>query len=225
MELPLSEPTTLAVMQIYWLLDHSYTGNEIRQKDVTFLLAWVRLRVHYWQFLDDPARCGVLYNERAKCYTRIVCSLLLFLEAPPDPEGPDYLYREECRQIVLASWGRMLYKCVPGDEDLICRLRDFTLDRACKGDVERVIAWLEVGLQDYWFVGYIDLLGVFQMDSNIPRDVLVRWKIYGFQRFSLLSYEAAPVQMVGTYVLGGVKAAAMSVFSLVPEPIRDRLFE
>jgi len=78
---------------------------------------------HYWEFLRHPSRCGVLYN-----YARIINFWLLFLEVPPDPEGPYSLDREECRKLMLANWSRMLSKCVPGDKDLICRLRDFTLD-------------------------------------------------------------------------------------------------
>ena len=75
--------------------------------------------------------------------------------------------------------------------------------------------------------GFVDnvYLHVLQIDSNILKDVLVRWKTYGFERYSLLSYEVALVQTVGTYILGGMKAAAMSVFSLMPEPIRDCPFE
>ena len=34
------------------------------------------------------------------------------------------------------------------------------------------------------FIGYI-YLGVLQMGSNIPKDVLVRWKTYGFEQYSL----------------------------------------
>jgi len=33
------------------------------------------------------------------------------------------------------------------------------------------------------FIGYI-YLRVLQMDSNIPKDILVRWKTYGFERYS-----------------------------------------
>jgi len=63
------------------------------------------------------------------------------------------------------------------------------------------------------------------MDSNIPNDVLIRWKNHGFEWYSLLSYEITPVHMVGTYILDGMKTAAMSIFSLIPQPITDRLFK
>ena len=96
---------------------------------------------HYCEFLGHPGRSGVLHDERTKCYTRIINFWLLFLEASPDAKGPHY---EECRRVVLANWSWILSKCVPGDKDLICLLRDFTLDKARKKDVERVIAWLEV---------------------------------------------------------------------------------
>ena len=130
--------------------DNSYTDDEVPQKVVTFLLFHdLELGSHYWEFLDHPGRCGVLYNERTKCYTRIMNSWLLFLEATLDPESADSLAHDECRQIVLANWSRMLCKCVPGDKDLICRLRDFTLDNAYEKDVERVIAWLKVSLQGW----------------------------------------------------------------------------
>jgi len=187
MELPsLSEPTKQAVLQISWSPDNSYIGNETRQKSITFLLCWVRSRIHYWQFLEDRARCGDLYPERAKCYTRIVHSWLLFLEAPPDSKA-DSLDHEECRKIVSANWSRMLSKCVPGDKDLIYRLRDFTLDNAYKEDVERVIGWLVVSILviGLSFIGYIYLRNVLQMGSHIPKGVLTRWKTYRFRRYSL----------------------------------------
>ena len=137
----------------------------------------------YWEFLDDPGRCGVLRHERAKSYTRIINSWLLLLEAPPGPEGPDSLYHGECRKLVLTNWSRMLSKCVPGDEDLMCRLRDFKLDLARMEDVERVIAWLKVkSSRIHSFIDYTHLR-VLQMGSE--RDVLVRWKTYGFKRYSL----------------------------------------
>ena len=120
------------------------------QKVDTFLsYPGTDLMGHYWGFLGYPRRCGVLYNKPTKCYTRIVNCLLLFLETPPDPEGPDSLDCEKCRKIVLANWSRILSKCRPGDKDLICRLHDFSLDKASKEDVERVIGWLKVSLQGY----------------------------------------------------------------------------
>ena len=111
---------------------------------------------------------------------------ILFLEAPPDPERLDSLDHEKCRKIVLANWSRILSKCVPGDKDLVCRLRDFTLDKACKEDVERVIAWFKVRFKviRHSFMGYLYLY-VLQMGSFIPKDVLVRWETYGFEQYSL----------------------------------------
>ena len=100
---------------------------------------------YYWEYLNGPGCCGILYHERAQCYTHIMNSWLLFLEAPPDPEGPvspdlkEYL-------VGLVTWSQLLSSCVPGDQDLICRLRHFTLANARKEDVKNVIAWLKVGL-------------------------------------------------------------------------------
>jgi len=34
------------------------------------------------------------------------------------------------------------------------------------------------------------------MDSNVPKDGLVRWKTYGFERYSLRSYKIAPVRTI-----------------------------
>ena len=148
--LSLSGSAKEAMLRISWVPDDSYTGNKVPQiLDMLCFLPVSALRSHYWEFLDHPGRCGVLYHERAKCYTRIVNCWLLFLEATPDPKGPDSPDREQCRKIVLGNWSRCLSKCVPGNEDLACRLRDFTLDMACKEDVERVIAWLEASLQGY----------------------------------------------------------------------------
>ena len=139
------------MLRIFWSSDDSYIDYEMPRRLVTLCLSGSvsAMRRHYWQFLDHPGRCGFLYHERAKCYTRTVNSWLLFLEATPDPEGPDSLYHEECRKIVLANWSRILSECVQGDKDVIRRLRDFTLDKACKKDVERVIAWLGVSLVAY----------------------------------------------------------------------------
>jgi len=147
-ELPLLPGSTAkAVLQISWSPDNSYTNDEMSQKIVTSLFFYgFALRSHYWKFLDDPGRCGVLYTERAKCCTRITSFWLPFLQTFQDSEGPDSLVREECRKIVLANWSRLLSKCVLGDKDVISRLRDFNLDLACKKDVERVIAWLKVSL-------------------------------------------------------------------------------
>ena len=141
-----------ALLPISWLPEDSYTPDEVLQKIVTFLSPdGFILRKCYWEFLDDRRRCGILYHERAKCYTWIVNTWLLFLEVTPDPNGPDLLdhWCQEWRKIMLANWSQFLSKCVPGDKDLVCRLHDFTLDKACKEDVERVIARLKVGLQGY----------------------------------------------------------------------------
>jgi hypothetical protein len=138
-----SSSTAQAMRRISWSPD-----DEVPQElNMLFKVDRSILRLTYWKFLNDPGRCGFLYNERAKCYTRIINFWLLFLAGPPDPEGPDS--HEKCRKLVLANWSRILSKCVPGDKDLICRLRHFTLDQACKEDVERVIAWLEVSLPGY----------------------------------------------------------------------------
>ena len=140
-----------AMLQISRLPNDYYTDDEVPQRLITH--SWFHAstpRSHYWGFLDHPGRCGVLYHERAKCYTRIVNFWLLFLEATPDPKGPDSLVHRECCKLVSANWSRILSRCVPGDKDLICRLRDFTLDRACKEDVEHVIGWLRVSLRGYW---------------------------------------------------------------------------
>jgi len=145
-ELQLSPDSTAQLMlRISWSLD-----DEVPQQLTTLsMFHGLPLRSYYREFLDQPGRCGVLYDEWYKCYTRILNFWLLFLEAPPDTEGPYSLNHEECRKLVLANWSRILSKCVPGEQDLICRLRDFSLDKACKDDVERVIAWLEVSLQGY----------------------------------------------------------------------------
>ena len=128
--------------------DDSYTNDKVSQKVITFpLFNGYTLRRHYWRFLDDPGRCGVLYHERAKCCTRIVNFWLLFLEATPDPEEQSSLDHKRCCKLVLANWSRMLSKCVLGDKNLICRLCDFNLDKACKEDVKRAIAWLKVSPQ------------------------------------------------------------------------------
>ena len=139
-----------------WSPDDSYTDDRVLQKVAKFLLFQVEpfgLRRLYWEFLDHPERCGLLYNERAKCYTRIVNYWLLFLEAYPGSKRPDSEVHRACHTIVLHRWSRLLHKCVPGDKDLICRLRDFTLHKARKEDVERVVAWLEVRFHIYrsWF--------------------------------------------------------------------------
>ena len=209
-ELPSYEDATLlAILQVSSSLDDSYTDVEVLQKsDMFLLLRGPALRSLYREFLDDPRRCGVLYNEPTKCYTRILNFWLLFLQARPDPKGPDSPVHEECRKVVLANWSRLLSKCVPGDKELICRLREFTLDLACKEDVEHVVAWLEVSLQGY-HISYIYLHNVLQMDSNIPKDVLVRWRTYGFERYQYsLSYEITPVQRM---VLGGIVMAAFMI--------------
>jgi len=186
MELPSPASSAAEVMlKISWSPDDGYTDDEVPQNIVSFLLfQGPGLRSHYWEFLGHPRRCGALYNERAECYTRIINRWLLFLEATPDPQGPDSLIHEECRKLVLANWSRILSesKCVPGDQDLICRLRDFTLDKACEEDVERVIAWLKVSF-GHIFIGYI-YVHMSQIGSNTPKDVLVRWKTYGFGRYS-----------------------------------------
>jgi len=132
------------MLRISWPPDDSYTHNEVPPKVVTLLHDVVGLRDSYWEFLNHRRRCGFLYNERVKCHSRIINCWLLFLEATPDPKGPDSLIHQECRNIVLANWSRFLSKSVQGDQDLICRLRDLTLENACKQDVERVIAWLDV---------------------------------------------------------------------------------
>ena len=134
--------------------DDSYICVDVQELDMVqahffHYFTWTN---YYWEFLDHPGRCGILYNERAKCYTRIVSFWLLFLETTPDPEGSDSLDHEKCRELVLANWSRFLSKCVPGDKDLICRLRDFTLDNTWKEDVERVMAWLKVSLQCFFFL-------------------------------------------------------------------------
>ena len=166
--------------------------------------------------MSHPGRSGVLYDERAKCYTHIISFWLLFLEGSPDPKEPHSPFHKEFRRVVLANWSRILSRCVPGDQDLICRLRDFTLDKARKQDVERVIAWLKVNLQGYRsYIYWLYLRGVLQMDSNVPKDVLVRWKTYGFERYSLLSYEVAPVRTIAvhmyTYIFSAVLLAARSI--------------
>jgi len=131
--------TAQAIFRISRSPDDSYTDDKVPLKiDMFFLFPDSALGSYYWKFLNHPGRCGVLYHERAKCYTRIVNFWLLFLEASPDPKAPDSRVYEECRKIVLTNWSRLLSKCVPGDKDLICRLRDFTLDKACKEDVENV---------------------------------------------------------------------------------------
>ena len=137
--------------RISWSPDDCYADDDNTKKvDAIHLLHDDGIDRYYWEFLGDPKRCGLgLYNEPAKCYTRIINCWLLFLEAPPDPEGQDSPDREKCRKIVLANWSRMLSKCVPGDQGLICRIRDFTLDEACKEDVEHVIACLEASLHGY----------------------------------------------------------------------------
>ena len=145
-ELP--SPSGYTAQAIFRISRSSYTDDEVPHPIVPFLLFdQFELGSHYWDFLDHPGRCGVLYNERAKCYTRIVNFWLLFLEATPDTKGLDSL--QECRRVVSTNWSRFLSKCIPGDNDLICRLRHFTLDKAWKEDVERVITWLEVSPQDY----------------------------------------------------------------------------
>ena len=175
-----SGSTEQAILQISGLSSDFYPRDEVARRLIA--LRWyMSVGPHYWEFLDHPGRCGVLYNERAKCYTRIVNFWLLFLEALPDPEGPNPLIY---RKIVMANWSRFLSKCVPGDKDLMCRLRDFTLDKACKEDVERVIAWLKVILQSIAYI-FTCVLIVSQMDSNRPNDVLVRWRTYGSERYSL----------------------------------------
>ena len=143
--------TAEAMLRISGSPDNYYIEDEMPQKFIMFVLFHdFELGNHYWEFLCHPNRCGVLHNERAKCYTRIMNFWLLFLESPPHPKGPNSLYHEVCRDIVLVNWSRCLSKCLPGDKDLVCRLRDFTLDKARKEDVERVIAWLEVSLRGYW---------------------------------------------------------------------------
>ena len=148
-ELPLpSGPRNEAILRISWSPEESHADDEVPRKLDTFCLyPSSALRRRYWEFLHDSGRCGVLYHERPKCYTRIVNCWLLFLEVTPDPERPNSLVHEEWRKLVLANWSRCLSKCVPGNKDLICRLRDFTLDQACKEDVEHVISWLKVSLQ------------------------------------------------------------------------------
>jgi len=213
------------MLRISWSPNDCSAANDNRKTvDTTCLFDDYWIRKCYWEYLRDPRRCGLLYNERAKCYTRIINCWLLFLEAPPDLEGSGSLDHKICRKIVLATWSRILSKCVPGNKDLICRLRDFTLNNACKKDVEHVIRWLEVSLQGYHsFISYIHLCGVLQMDSNIPNNVLVRWKTYSVERYPP-PHEAAPVQTMamGTYVFGGIMMAA--VMSSIPKPIWDRLF-
>ena len=103
-------------------------------------------------------------------------------------------------------------KCVPCDKDLISRLRDFTLNKACKEDAERAITWLMVRLRRHR-VSYIYLRGVLQMDSNIPKDVLVRWKTYGFERHPLHHGIWDRLLSGQCYVFGGMTAAAMSISS------------
>ena len=223
-EVPSSSAFTAgAMLQISCSSDDSYTDDEVPPRFVTPYVLPASVP-HYWEFLDHPGRCGVLYHERAKCYTRIMHSWLLFLEAPPDLEEPDSPVHEECRKIVLANWSRILSKCAPGDKDLICQLRDFTLDKACKEDVERVIAWLEVSV--FKVIGHSLIswiyLCVLQMEPNIPKDILVRWKTYGSEQCPL-SYEVAPVQTVtmGTCIFCGIMIA--TVMSLIPKPMWDRL--
>ena len=151
MELPPPPSSTIdALVKISLSPDDGYTDDEVPQNIASlFKFQGLALRSPYWGFLGHPRRCGILYHERPKCYTRIVNCWLLFLETTPDPKRPDSLVYEECRKLVLANWSRCLSKCVPGDKDLICRLRDFTLDQACKEDVECVIAWLKVSLLGY----------------------------------------------------------------------------
>jgi len=145
-----TDPTSLAMLRISWSPDVSYTDDEATWRLVILFLSPVSaLRSHYLDFLHSPERCGVLCHELAKCYARIVNFWLLFLEATPDPVWPDSPHHEECHKIVLANWSRCLSRCVPGDKELICRLRNFALDKAYKEDVERVIAWLEASLQGY----------------------------------------------------------------------------
>ena len=60
------------------------------------------------------------------------------------------------------------------------------------------------------------------MDSDMPKDVLVHWKTYDVEWYSL-SYEVAPAQTaqvtMGTYVFGGILIA--TVVSLISKPIWD----
>ena len=136
--------------------DISYINCDVpKEFDLVIPFHFVRLKSYYWEFLEDPGRCGVLYHEPAKCYTRITNSWLLFLEAPQGPEGPVSLAREEYRPVVLTHWSLLLSKCVPGDQDLICRLHDFTLAKARKEDVKRVIAWLKVSYPSVLLVIFI----------------------------------------------------------------------
>ena len=147
-EIPTSWDTKEAMLRISWPSDDSH-ADEVPEGVVRSLFLSLRFRYYYLQFLDHPKRCGVLYHERATHYTRIINSWLLFLEAPPKPLALHRRLHKKCRKIVLTHWSRLLSKCVPGNKDLICRLRNFDLAKARKRDVERVIAWLEVSVRGY----------------------------------------------------------------------------
>ena len=140
--------------RISWSPNDCYAADDNTKKvDMIDLFHDYGIGRYYWEFLGDPGRCGLLYNEPAKCYTHIINCWLLSLRSPPDLEGPNSPVQKVCRNIVLGNWSRILSKCVPGDKDLICRLRDFTLDKASKEEVERVIAWLKVSLQYFdWLI-------------------------------------------------------------------------
>jgi len=111
------------------------------------VMHWEIIIGNFWVTPDAPV--SFMTSGPSSTLVRIIGFWLLFLEASPDPQGPHSLLHKECRSIVLANWNRILSKCIPGDKDLTCRLRDFTLDKTRKEDVKRAIAWLVVSLHCY----------------------------------------------------------------------------
>jgi len=79
-----SGSTGPTIVMTFWSPDDSYTDDpvleNVKEAVAFLLLPNFPLTSHYWDFLDHPGRCGVLYNEPAKCYTRIINFWLLFLE-------------------------------------------------------------------------------------------------------------------------------------------------
>ena len=106
----------------------------------------------YWDFLDDPKRCGSLNNDRLECYTRITTRWLLFLEGSPEYDTDEMktllgndVERMEYRKLIQWDWTRFLSQCAPGDEDLIDHLRNLPFENAyLDRDLKRIIRWLKV---------------------------------------------------------------------------------